>query len=192
MLVYKWRLLPDFWFNKWVFFPRKHPLPHQNFHLVPGFTPSVAWLFHLRWYLHPIEISRVFVMWCQSTSHLTRHVYFVMYTCHIQSYIRTFMHTQYIHPLHFSMSKLIHLKGHRESCLTVSLQFKSWIKSWSKQQVTASLWKQLANTYSIFSKVWSQCVWSRDVTTKHTFIKLSLYNSSSYMSFVFFKLSSRW
>ena len=98
-LIYKWRLLPDFW-STMGFIPRS-----ISCYLVPGFAPSAARF--VRNTIIPKAVCRVFVLRCQSASHLTCFVLFCQVTCHnpvhtiihscihtiIHSYVNTFTHS---------------------------------------------------------------------------------------------------
>lgn len=104
------RLLPDSW-STMGFIPRS-----ISCYLVPGFAPSAARF--VRNTIIPKEVCRVFVLWCQSASHLTCFVLFVKSPVIIQSihsyihafiqsyihtlilsHIHTLMHTQHIHDI---------------------------------------------------------------------------------------------
>ena len=67
-LVYKWRLLPDFW-STMGFIPKRHRSV-----LCTGFTPSVARFIHNN--IISKKVCRVFALRCQSASHLTYFVSF--------------------------------------------------------------------------------------------------------------------
>jgi len=131
------------------FLPKKCLFPPIRCHLVSGFTPSMARFVPID--IISDEVCRVFVLRCQSTSHLSCPVLFrqghLLYTViksyklYIHTFIRSCIHiiytTSFIHDCIF----------HPKSCLTVSLQFGPNELKWQVLQ-TNNL-----QIHFIFSKV---------------------------------------
>jgi len=138
--VYKWRLLPDSLVNNGLYLPGG-----INFYLMSGFTPSTAQFVHNN--IISKEVCRMFVLRCQSTSHLTCLVSFhrvspiiysytiirsykVVHTSiqvtFIQSYINTFTYSYINTYTTYTQHQFTRVCiSHPKSCLTISFQFGS-------------------------------------------------------------------
>jgi hypothetical protein len=99
--VDEWRLLPNLW-STMDFIPRS-----INFYLMSGFTPSTAQFIHNN--IISKEVGRVFVLRCQSTSHLTClisshqvHLSHPFHTIIQVTFIHSYNHHSYINTFTYS------------------------------------------------------------------------------------------